>query len=100
MKEAVQRADAITFSIVQKDSLLQINPIIRLGEGEKFRNQRVRLTLKVPAGKSVKLGYDLEKILRSAKNEKGTELENMLGHTWVMKEKKLACTDCGEESND
>ena len=94
-KESVQNAQNISFSLEQKDSLLQISPAITLRADEKFRNQRIRLLLKVPEGKSVHFSFELEDILRQAKNENGKSTDEMLGHTWVMGKKKLECSDCG-----
>lgn len=48
-------ANKINFNVVQKDSLLVIDRGIAITREEKFRNQRVILTVYVPVGKQIKI---------------------------------------------
>jgi phage shock protein PspC (stress-responsive transcriptional regulator) len=48
-------AAAIKFTIVQKDSLLQLDKGIAITRENKFRDQRIELTVYVPVGKQIRI---------------------------------------------
>ena len=48
-------ADKITYSITQKDSILSLYKGIPINTTDKFRNQRVIITIAVPLGKRIKI---------------------------------------------
>jgi len=52
---AENNAAAIQFSGVQKDSILQLDRGIAINKTDKFRNQRVVITIYVPVGKHIKI---------------------------------------------
>ncbi len=94
IKEASARASAINFSMEQNDSLLRLNPLIHLNANDRFRNQKIKLILKVPVGKTIYLSQDLENIHVEGRNEEHYWGDQMLGHHWQMGEKRLHCVDC------
>ncbi len=52
---AENNASAIQYSGVQKDSILYLDKGIAVNKTDKFRNQRVILTIYVPVGKKIKI---------------------------------------------
>ena len=52
---AEENAARIQYSGVQKDSILQMDKGIGINKTDKFRNQRVVMTIYVPAGKRIKI---------------------------------------------
>ncbi len=52
---AENNAAAIEYSGVQKDSILYLDKGIAINKTDKFRNQRVLLTIYVPVGKKIKI---------------------------------------------
>lgn len=52
---AEHNADAIRFGGVQKDTVLQLDRGIAINKTDKFRNQRIVLTVYVPVGKHIKI---------------------------------------------
>ena len=56
---AENNASLIQFNGVQKDSILQLDRGIAINKTDKFRNQRVVLTIYVPAGKHVKVNRNI-----------------------------------------
>jgi hypothetical protein len=52
--KALQRAEKIVYSVGSVDSLLQLGSGFGLGEGDKFRGQRVMVEIKVPVGKQIR----------------------------------------------
>lgn len=53
--EANELANKITYSITQKDSVLALYKGIPINTTDKFRNQRVIITIAVPMGKRIKV---------------------------------------------
>ena len=64
------------------------------------RGQDVRLVLKLPVGKSVYLGKDLEAIIYDIENVTNTWDDDMLGRTWTMTAKGLECIGCNLKDNN
>lgn len=52
-------ANKINFTIVQKDSLLVLDKGISINTTDKFRNQRVVVTVYVPVGKQIKVNRNI-----------------------------------------
>lgn len=52
---ADKKADLIQFGGVQRDSILQLDKGIAINKTDKFRNQRVIITVYVPVGKHIKI---------------------------------------------
>jgi phage shock protein PspC (stress-responsive transcriptional regulator) len=57
-KEADDNVNKINYHITQVDSTLQLDRGIALTKNEKFRNQRIIITVAVPVGKKIKVDYD------------------------------------------
>ena len=62
-----------------------------------WRNQKVRLILKVPEGKTLFFSNNMKHFLDDVKNTTDTYDEDMLGHYWKMNGEELKCLDCTEE---
>lgn len=56
---AEKNASLIEFNGVQKDSILQLDRGIAINKTDKFRNQRVVLTIYVPVGKHIKIDRNI-----------------------------------------
>ena len=52
---ANQLAEKIKYSITQKDSILSLYKGIQINTTDKFRNQRIVMTIAVPVGKKIKI---------------------------------------------
>ncbi len=57
-KEADDNVNKINYQINQLDTVLQLDRGIALTKHEKFRNQRIIITVAVPIGKKIKVDYD------------------------------------------
>ena len=100
-KEAYENALKLNFKIEQIDSVLKLNEFFPLEKGEKFRNQKVKLILKVPVGKSVYLSSGTKHILNDVDNVTNTWDWEMVNRTWTMTAKGLECIGCNlEDHND
>ena len=92
-KEAVKRAENINYGFSQKDSLLQFNPYFMIPDGEKWRDQKVQILVKVPIGAGVYLTRGMERIIFDVDNVSGTSDRNMVGKTWTMLDNGLNCAE-------
>ncbi len=92
-KVAVDNAREVVYNFEQKDSLLMFSDHFPIPKGTKFRDQKVKLILKVPVGKSVYLDESMEDIIYDIENSTNTYDGDMGGHVWKMTEGGLICTD-------
>jgi phage shock protein PspC (stress-responsive transcriptional regulator) len=88
------RADQIGYSLEQRDSTLLLNPYFTVAADEKYRGQKVKLTLKVPQGKMVYLDPSAENIIYDIENITNTYDGDMINRRWIMGETGLRCVDC------
>ena len=58
-QQAEQLASKINYKIVQRDSTLLLDKGISITPAEKFRNQRVYITVAVPVGKRIKIADNI-----------------------------------------
>jgi len=87
------------------DSVLNINTSYVVPKGSKFRAQTIKLTLKVPKGKSVKINNDLARTVHHIDlKDRHVGPWRWGNETWTMEEDGLVCNDCDghakEENND
>ncbi|MBL7927251.1 MAG: PspC domain-containing protein [Bacteroidia bacterium] len=99
-EEAYQTASTIKYSINQHDTTLLFSKYFALPNNFMERGQDVRLVLKLPVGKSVYLGKDLEAIIYDIENVTNTWDDDMLGRTWTMTAKGLECIGCNLKDNN
>lgn len=95
-KEALRRAEAISYSYMINDSNIIFNPKFQVPESEKWRAQRVKIILKVPNGKSVFLNNKIAPLIYDIDNVTNTFDGDMVNHKWTMRAEGLTCDDCGE----
>lgn len=88
-KEAIELAKNINYGFAQEDSLLKFNTYYSI-VNQKWRNQHVKMTLKVPEGKSIYLGENMERIIYDVDNTTNTLDYDMVGKTWTMTKDGLA----------
>ncbi len=98
-KEAFYRAKQISYSINQNDSLIEFNPEFDIQNGDKWRNQNLKLVLKIPVGKVVFLSSNMKHIIHDIDNVTNTYDGDMVNRRWKMTSRGLECMDC-EGLND
>jgi hypothetical protein len=95
-KEALRKAEAISYSYVLNDSMAYFNPRYVIPSNHKWRAQNVKIIVKVPNGKSVFLGRKLEPLIYDIDNVSNTYDRDMINHKWTMLPDGLTCVDCGD----
>jgi phage shock protein PspC (stress-responsive transcriptional regulator) len=96
-KTAMGNARRVNYQIIQQDSVLKVAKNYQIVRGEKFRNQKVQLVLKVPVGKSIHLGKFTDDVIYDIKNVTNTWDGDMVGRTWTMTDEGLECIGCNLE---
>jgi phage shock protein PspC (stress-responsive transcriptional regulator) len=91
---AESNAKQINYTISQSDSSIVLSSLFNVDKKQKWRNQRLKITLKVPVGKTIYLSGNLLHILRNAENVSSLSNKKMLEHKWMMTENGLVCVDC------
>jgi hypothetical protein len=86
---ARDHADDLEYTFQLKDSVLMFDPYFFLKEGDKWRDQRLFITLKVPEGKSIYLDEDMVDIIYDIENVTNTYDRDMVGKYWEMKPEGL-----------
>lgn len=101
-KIALYRAKHISYGISQKDSLLEFNPEFDIEEGDKWRNQNLKLVMKIPVGTVVYLSPTMKHIIYDIDNVRNVFDKEMLNRRWIMTNRGLECIDCAglEEYED
>ncbi|WP_167617061.1 PspC domain-containing protein [Maribellus sediminis] len=87
--EAKEYSQDIVYNFTVNDSTIVFDPYFFLGETDKWRNQEVYITVKVPEGKSIYLGEGMQKIIHDIENTSNTWDRDMVGKYWEMKPEGL-----------
>lgn len=93
-KEAFYRAKQISYGVSQKDSLIEFSPQFDIQDGDKWRNQNLRVVLKIPVGKVVFLSANMKHIIHDIDNVTNTYDGDMVNRRWKMTSRGLECVDC------
>lgn len=93
-KAATERAKAIDYKFVQKDSLITFDELFMVASNEKFRVQEVQVLIKVPRGKVIYLDRTMYPFINDIENTTNTWDGDMIDRRWVMTKDGLACLDC------
>ncbi len=82
--QARHRATDIRYQLQQNDSVIVFGNFFRLADHEKWRNQKVKITMKVPVGQKIHFNKSMENLLYDHDVENNTWNEDMIGKTMVM----------------
>ncbi|MFA6922981.1 MAG: PspC domain-containing protein [Bacteroidales bacterium] len=94
VKDAKVRTEKINFNLTQKDSLLLIDNCFLLPANEKWRNQNVKIILKVPVGKSVVFCKNADNMTCYDDNVNDILCSGNVNKKITMTENGLKCPDC------
>ncbi len=94
--EAFSRSQNINYNYTIKDSVLILNPAFSFNLDDKWRNQNVRILIKVPRGKMIQLSRNLRPLIHNSDidNLQDSDDDDMVGRRWIMTEEGLNCVDC------
>ncbi|MFW6289773.1 MAG: PspC domain-containing protein [Mariniphaga sp.] len=97
--QARENAADLEYKFQLQDSVLLFDPYFFLDETDKWRDQRLSITLKVPEGKSIYLDEEMVDIIYDIENVTNTWDREMVGKYWEMKPEGLTVreTEATEE---
>ncbi len=78
----------IAYKFIQNDTAVILDPFYLLSENETWRDQNVKVVIKVPMWKSIYLSPETSKILNNS-SESNEFTQNLAGKKWVMTENGL-----------
>ena len=87
--EAKENSQQIVYNYTLTDSTVVFDPYFFLGDNDKWRNQEVFITVKVPEGKAIYLGEGMQEIIHDIENTSNTWDRDMVGKFWEMKPEGL-----------
>lgn len=98
MNDAVQNLKTIQYNYEVKDSLVRLDDFLFIKEGNKWRNQRVRITFYLPEGKNVMFRNidDVESYQDGSYSWHDVDSNKI----YTFEENLLTCTNCPEEEKD
>lgn len=92
-KKAEENARSISHNVSFDYNSIVVDPFFGLGKKSKWRNQQLKLTLKVPEGMVVAVDHTTSNILDDAKNTKNANMYTVAGNRWQMSNGMLTPVD-------
>jgi phage shock protein PspC (stress-responsive transcriptional regulator) len=94
-REAILKTEAIEYGYDLANNTLTLDPYLSILNSEKFRGQFVQILVRVPKGKSVELGDNIERILQpiSPTNIEFRNRAKYSSTTWTNKGNKMVYVD-------
>ncbi len=92
-KNAQSHAQSISHKVKYDNSTITIDPYFGLGKRNKWRNQEVKLKLKIPEGMVVAFGSEMSSILDNVDNSRNANVNTVAGNRWLMNDGVLEPID-------
>lgn len=86
---AEQNAKNIKYNYALKDSILTLDPFFSLSSGDKWKQQELSITLRIPENYKIYIDSTAEEILNHIQPYSDYWPDEMVNKKWVMKEKIL-----------
>ncbi|MBA3901818.1 MAG: PspC domain-containing protein [Bacteroidetes bacterium] len=83
-KESFNRSRRIGFNYTQEDSLILMDTFFRIDKEDKYRGQKIMVTIKVPVGKSIEFAPSIKNALHNVENLDAYPDKKMAGKRWKM----------------
>ncbi len=97
-KEAITTASEINYFYRQEGNILYFNPYFNIKPNNKWRNQTLDITLRIPEGKFIRFRKGTEDILHDISNIQNLSDYEMVEETWQMTKQGLHCMSCAQKS--
>ena len=87
-EEATNRIQKIEYNALQNDTSLVLDPYYILKGNEKWRNQNIKIIIKVPLWKTIYISPEASRLLKS-NNDNYETMKDLAGKQWIMTENGL-----------
>lgn len=95
--ESSRRADHIIYNVKQNDSVVRLDNYFMIPESDKWRDQKVKIILKVPVGKRIFLRKNLENMVYNSDGLDESWNPDMVDHYYKMTTEGLKCEGCKKD---
>ncbi|MFN3916938.1 MAG: PspC domain-containing protein [Flavobacteriales bacterium] len=92
--EAIERAENISYILSNINKQITLTPHFSLPANDKLRGQKVEIIVKVPQGKTLYLGENIDRITRGIKTKDGIRDSKLSSNYWTMTKDGLNCNNC------
>lgn len=99
-QEATENAKSIAYGLEVRDSVFRFDSDLSFGQEEKFRRQKLQLTISMPIGQKFMLHEDMQQLVGSFLYREGFSNRQMKDNIWQFSNEGLICTSCPEEINE
>lgn len=100
LENANEHARNIEYTYSFSNNILKLNEYLLTDFGSGYRNQRVYVTLYIPAGTLVVLDKSVGNIVYAMHNDHDIYDYDMPEYKWMMGKDELKCLDCPEDTNE
>ncbi len=99
-RDAITNARMVNYEVELKPGEIILPSYYTLAEDGKFRSQRVKVVLYLIEGESIFLSPDMLDIIYDIQNVDNMWDHEMTGHSWIMTDKGLKCSDCPRKKEE
>lgn len=92
-ENAISNNRNIQFDVIQKDSVVLIDPYFKIDNNAKWRAQQVKIKIKIPVGTIVYFDPKIEPLIRDADMSDYSMLDEITGKNWIMGKNGLTDND-------
>lgn len=97
-KDAIQRAENINYDLKTEGNKLLLSPYFKINKADKYRGQIATVEVKIPKGKTVQLGNNIDRVLVDVENSYYRYSQNYAGTSWILDDyNELTCTGCDSQ---
>ena len=98
--DAKKWCEEMVYTYERSDSTLYFDPYFFIGDEAKWRGQEVDIKVRVPEGKAVFLGNDMDEVIHDIENVSNTWDGDMVGKYWEMQPEGLTERIADKEIDD
>jgi phage shock protein PspC (stress-responsive transcriptional regulator) len=93
-RSAVEKAEHTDYKVDISGNRLSLSPYFSFPKSDKFRNQIAIVEVRVPKGKKIRLGNNIDRINVSVEGSRRYGENSFSATWWISKKKRLECVDC------
>jgi len=93
-KDAINKAERIDYKINLTGNRLLLPPYFSIPKADKLRVQRPVIEVRVPKGKRIELGKNIDRIELSVSGQHNYYDDSFSNTTWVVTGEQLICLEC------
>jgi phage shock protein PspC (stress-responsive transcriptional regulator) len=95
-KDAINKAEKINYNIDVQKNKLSLAPYFIIDKEDKLRNQQTIIEIKIPLGKKIKFGKNIDRIMVDVRDEYFRQNESFANTTWYIDSDGFRCIECKE----